>query len=691
MRKDRRGFGAWITRHRKSILVVATLLLIPAYFGMISTGINYEMLSYLPEDLESVQGNEIMAEEFGSAANAMLVIDDYNESSVIKLKKSILDIKSVEEVFWVDDITDMKIPIEMLPDSFKDILFQDQSTLLLIKFSEGSSHPKTHEALTDIRELLDETMYLSGTSAILKDTKELADAQTNIYIGLAILLAILVLIASLESSVVPFIILISIGYAVLYNFGTNRLFGEISYITKSLAGVLQLGVTLDYSIFLYHRYEEELRTQKKDEAMAIAIESTASSVIGSSLTTIAGFLAIGAMELGIGKDIGFVMAKGVLFGVISVLTVLPSLILVFDKLIHKFSHKTILPSFEKLSGFVIKHSKGLLITALVLFVPAYYGQANNDVYYNLDESLPKDMESVVALNKLKDEFNMTTTHIALVSKDVDMNHLIEDIEHVTGVVNTINYHKWIGPMIPSEFIPDMVKDTFDTNDYQRILINSEYKAATDEENRQIDEINSILKEYDNDSLLTGEGVLTKDLIEIADHDFKSVNTLSFIAVFLIIAVVFKSVSIPFLLILSIMLAIFINMSLPFYFNKSIPFIAGIVIGSIQLGATVDYAILLTTRFREERHNGHEVNLAMEIALRESARSIVSSGMAFFASTIGVALISEMELVKSLSGMIAKGALISTIIILLILPGILIISEKMISKTTKGWKTNEESI
>ena len=691
MRKDRRGFGAWITRHRKSILVVATLLLIPAYFGMISTGINYEMLSYLPDDLESVQGNEIMAEEFGSAANAMLVIDDYNESDVIKLKKSILDVDSVEEVFWVDDITDMKIPIEILPDSFKDILFQDQSTLLLIKFSEGSSHPKTHEALTDIRELLDETMYLSGTSAILKDTKELADSQTNIYIGLAILLATLVLIASLESSAVPFIILISIGYAVLYNFGTNRLFGEISYITKSLAGVLQLGVTLDYSIFLYHRYEEELRTNEKDEAMAIAIESTASSVIGSSLTTIAGFLAIGAMELGIGKDIGFVMAKGVLFGVISVLTVLPSLILVFDNLIHKFSHKTILPSFEKLSGFVIKHSKGLLITALVLFVPAYYGQANNDVYYNLDESLPKDMESVVALNKLKDEFNMTTTHIALVSKDVDMNHLIEDIEHVTGVVNTINYHKWIGPMIPSEFIPDTVKDTFDTNDYQRILINSEYKAATDEENRQIDDINSILKDYDKNSLLTGEGVLTKDLIEIADHDFKSVNTLSFIAVFLIIAVVFKSVSIPFLLILSIMLAIFINMSLPFYFNKSIPFIAGIVIGSIQLGATVDYAILLTTRFREERQNGHEVNLAMEIALRESARSIVSSGMAFFASTIGVALISEMELVKSLSGMIAKGALISTVIILLILPGILIISEKIISKTTKGWKTNEESI
>lgn len=681
-------FGKFIAKHRKMILIIGTLLLLPSYYGFKTTGINYDMLSYLPEELESVIGQNIMSEEFGKSSTGMLVIDDMVPKRVVSLKKEIEEIKGVDSVLWLDDAIDITVPYEYLPKSIQEVMIQDDSTLLLLKYEESSSDPLTHQAIGEIRDLLDEKSYLSGMATVLKDTKELADEQTPIYIGLAVVLATLVLLLSLESSLVPFIILISIGYAVLYNFGTNKIFGEISYVTQSLAGVLQLGVTLDYSIFLYHRYEEELLNyEDKDEAMAIAIDSTASSIIGSSLTTVAGFLAIGAMELSIGKDIGFVMAKGVVFGVISVLTILPSLILVFDKWIHKFRHKTVLPDFKHLSNFVSKHSKALLITALLVLVPSYYGQANNDVYYNLDESLPQDMDSIVAFKKLKDEFNMTTTHMAVIPSDVDsvkMHDLIVDVENLEGIENVLNYQKWIGPLFPEDFVPSAIKDAFENENYQRLLINSEYKAATDEANQQVKQIDKIIKQYDEESLLTGEAVLTKDLIDIADRDFDRVNTFSLVAVFIIIMLVFKSISIPVLLITAIMLAIFINMSIPYYTNQSIPFIAGIVIGSIQLGATVDYAILLTTRFKEELQNGHKKDIAMKISIAESAKSITTSGMAFFASTVGVEIVSEMELVKSLSGMIAKGALISTVVILLVLPGMLLIFESIISKTTLSW-------
>ena len=544
--------------------------------------------------------------------------------------------------------------------------------------------------------MLDDHSFLSGMSALLKDTKELADSQTPIYVGLAVLLATLVLGMTLESTVIPFIILLSIGYAIAYNFGTNLIFGQISYITKSLAAVLQLGVTLDYSIFLLHRYEEELRKNSdKEQAMGSAIASTASSIVGSSLTTVAGFLAIGAMNLTIGKDIGFVMAKGVILGVLSVLTVLPSLILVFDGPIHKWRHRTILPEFDHLSKLVTKHAKVFVVLGVLLFVPAYYGQNNNDVYYNLDESLPKDMTSMVALTKLKDDYNMQTTHFAVVPKtvpDFEITRMISEIEQLDGIENVISYQKYVGPTIPEAFLPEKVVDIFEKGDYKRLIINSSYKSATDEENHQIEAISSIMKQYDEGALLTGEGVLTKDLIDIADEDFARVNTLSFAAVFVIIAIVFMSISIPVLLIAAIMLAIFINMSVPFFTGTPIPFIAGIVIGSIQLGATVDYAILLTTRFKEECANGIEKHEAMQIAVKESAKSITTSGLAFFGSTIGVAVISEMELVSSLSGMIARGALISTLVILFILPGILLACEGIISKTTRGWnKSNKGDV
>lgn len=594
----------------------------------------------------------------------------------------------MENVIWVDDFLDISIPKETLPEELKEMFYRENSTLLMIKYSEDSSSPITQQAIVDIRKVLDKQSFLAGMSAVLKDTKDLADKQTPIYVLLAVVLATIILMLTLESTIVPFIILISIAYAILYNFGTNILFGDISYITESLAAVLQLGVTLDYSIFLLHRYEEELEEfEDKEEAMGHAIAKTASSIVGSSMTTIAGFLAIAFMELTIGKDIGFVMAKGVVFGVISVLTILPAFILAFDKLIRRFNHGTILPEFNGLAKLVTKHYRLFILIGILIFIPAFYGQRNNDVYYNLDESLPDDMDSIVAFRKLKDEYNMMTTHMVILSKDVpnyEIKEMIGEIEDLDGIENVLSYQKLIGPRIPENFIPQAIKDRFEQGEYKQIIINSKYKAATDEENTQIEKIQEIVKKYDKEGIVTGEGVLTKDLIGIADEDFKRVNIISIGAVFAIILLVFTSLSIPIFLILAILLAIFINMSVPYYLGNSIPFIAGIVIGSIQLGATVDYAILLTTRFREEIKNGHEKFKAMEITIKESSKSIITSGLAFFGSTIGVAIVSDMELVKSLSTMIARGALISTGVILFILPGVLIAGEGLIHSTTKDW-------
>lgn len=683
------GFGHLISKHRRIVLLLAALLLLPAIYGTITTKINYDILTYLPEDLESVKGQNILGEVFNDSATGMLVIEGMEDRDILRTKEKVGEVSGVDNVTWIDDLVDISVPNEMLPDSIREVFFSENSTLLMVNFHGDTSDPDTHRAIEDIRLVLGKESFLSGMATILRDTRNLADKQTPIYVGLAVVLATIVLALALESTVVPFVIMLSIGFAVLYNFGTNSLFGEISYVTKSLAAVLQLGVTLDYSIFLLHRYEEESgKYDNKEEAMAHAIANTASSIVGSSLTTIAGFLAIAAMELTIGKDIGFVMAKGVVFGVISVLTVLPALILSFDKLIKRFSHGTLLPEFNSLAKLVTKHYRIFILVGLLIFIPAFYGQANNDIYYNLDESLPKDMESVIALNKLKDDFNMMTTHMLVLSGDVPsyrVKEMIREIEELDGIENVLSYQTFLGSRIPEDFIPDEIKSRFEKGDYKQLLINSGYKAAMDEGNRQIEEIQKIVKKYDPDSFLTGEGVLTKDLIDIADTDFKRVNTFSNIAVFAIILLVFTSISIPVLLILAITLAIFINMAVPFYTGESIPFIASIVIGSIQLGATVDYAILLTTRFREEIQNGYDKFTAMEISVRESSKSIVTSGLAFFASTVGVALVSEMELVKSLSGMIAKGALISTAVILFILPGILLAGEGIIKVTSINWK------
>ncbi len=687
-------FGEFIAKHRKLVLLIATLLLLPALYGKIMTVINYDILTYLPEDVDSVKGQKIQIDVFNGKASGMLVVENMENKDIVKLKEKIKEVDGVDSVTWVDDIMDISIPETMIPKDLHDLFYSEKSTLLFIGFSEDTASQVTQDAIGEIRGLLDERAFLSGVAAILKDTKELAGGQTNTYILLAVTLAIIVLALTLESTVLPFVILISIGYAVMYNAGTNILLGEISYITNSLAAVLQLGVTLDYSIFLIHRYTEELeREEDKEVAMAVAISKTASSIIGSSLTTIAGFLAIAFMELKIGKDIGLVMAKGVGLGVVSVLTVLPSLILIFDKLITRFHHKTLLPEFNHLSNFVTKHYKVLIVVGIISLVPAVYGDKNNRIYYNLDESLPEDLDSVVSLNKLKEDFNMTTTHMVLLSNKVEnyeIEELISDMERVPGVTNAMSYQKLIGPSVPASFLPDPVKDLFEKGDYRKIIVNSEYRSATDEQNHQIDQLNTLVKKYDKNAMITGEGALTKDLIGIADRDFARVNTISNIAVFVIIALVFKSISIPFILIILIRLAILINMAVPFYTGKSIPFISSIVVGSIQLGATVDYAILMTTRFKEEINNGLEKFDAMEVTVKEAAKSIVISGLAFFGSTVGVAIVSDIEITKSLSGMIAKGALISTIVILLVLPGVLLACEHIISMTTKGWKKKDEA-
>ncbi|WP_341479461.1 efflux RND transporter permease subunit [Clostridium algidicarnis] len=687
-------FGEFIAKHRNIVLIVAVLLSIISVFGMVNTKINYDVLTYLPQELDSMKGQNILDDTFASASLSMLIMDDAEPKEVSRIKEKIQTIEGVDSVLWIDDALDISIPKEILPDDVKKALYSGDSTMMVIKYKEGSSSEVTQNAITDIRKVMDEKSFLSGVSAIVKDTKDLSDKQTPIYVLIAVILSTIVLALTMESVIIPFIFLASIGFAILYNFGSNIFLGEVSYITKALAAVLQLGVTMDYSIFLLHRYEEEkLKIEDKEEAMAEAIANTITAISGSSLTTIAGFLALCVMELALGKDIGIVMAKGVLLGVICTVTILPALVLYFDKAIHRFQHKTILPEFTKVSNYVTEHYKIFVAIFVIAFIPAIYGANNAKVYYNLDESLPKDMESVVALNKLKEDYNMTTTHMIVVKDDLPQykkKEMADRIEKVDGIEKVLSYDKLVGGSIPESFVPEDIKSNFKKDGYNLIVANSIYKAAQDEENAQVDEIINIAKEYDEDAMVSGEGPLTKDLIRIAESDFKRVNVVSILAIFAIIFGVFLSFSLPLILVLSIELAIFINLGIPYYTGTALPFISNIVIGTIQLGATVDYAILLTSRFKEEMQNGYDKIEAMKISVQGSAKSIVTSALTFFAATAGVALISDMELIKSLCFLMARGALISMVVIIFILPSILIVSEKFIGLTTKGWKQKKKS-
>lgn len=684
-----------IAKHSKLILLLAVILVVPAAFGYFKTDVNYDILSYLPEETSTMQAEKILQDEFGCGSIAMLIVEDMPDKDVAKVKEKVAKLDGVKKALWVDDFVDLSVPKEILPKDMTDLLYNgDKSTMIIVMLKEGTATLTTQNTVQKIRNIVGAQGFLSGMSGIIKDTKDCADGEMPLYIIIAGILTLIVLLLTMESTVVPFVFLLSISLAIIYNFGSNIILGEISYITKALAAVLQLGVTMDYSIFLLHRYDEELgKNSDRIEAMSNAIQNTFVSIIGSSTTTVAGFLALCTMDLSLGMDMGIVMAKGVIIGVLCTVTILPSLILIFDKPIHKYKHKTILPAFEKTSKFVVKHYKKLAVLFVIIFIPAFIGNNNAKVYYNLDESLPDDFPSIVATNKMKDDYHMESTDFILVSDKLDSNDvtsMIKELEEIDGVNSVIGLEKYIGPAIDQEMIPDEILSELKAGGYEEILLNSKYRAASDECNAQLTEVEHIVHKYDPDGLVGGEAPLTKDLIRIADTDFKKVSAASIIAIFLIIAIVFKSISLPVILVAAIECAIFANLGIPYYTGKIEPFIASIVLGTIQLGATVDYAILLTSRFKEELGYNDNKFEAMQAAIKHSGGSIMTSALSFFSATIGVGVISQLELIGSLCSLMSRGAIISMFMIIFILPGLLLVFEPVIRKTSKGFEPDKKS-
>lgn len=683
------GFGKAITKNRKLILVVSILLLIPSVLGMIGTRINYDVLCYLPDDIETMKGQEILLDEFGKGGFSMVVTENLEKKDVAKLKQKIENVDHVDSVIWYDSIADLSVPYDILPDGVYDKFNYGDSTVIAVFFDTGTSADETIEAVNEIRSIGKDQCYVSGMSAFVADLKQLTEKEEPLYVAIAVLLACIVLAIFLDSWIIPFIFIAGIGMSILYNLGTNFFLGEISYITKALSAVLQLGVTMDYSIFLWHSYEEELtKYSDSEEAMSRAIANTLTSVSGSSITTIAGFLALCFMTFTLGKDLGIVMAKGVLLGVIGCVTILPSLILSFEKLINKTRHNGILPKFDKLTDFVIDKSKVFAAVFLIVLIPAVYGYTHTDVYYNLDKSVPQTLPFKVANEKLEEKFGMSTTHMLLVDANIDKNDLkrmLNEIEDVDGVGSALGVESVTGPTVPLEIIPNEVKKELISDNYQLMVINSKYKVASDEMAKQIDSLNSIVKKYDKKAMLIGEAPCTNDLISITDKDFKVVNFISILAIFVIIALVFKSISLPVILISVIEFAIFINLGIPYYTGTVLPFIASICISTIQLGATVDYAILMTTRYQRERSSGKSKKEAIKIAHQTSMSSVFVSAFGFFSATFGVGLYSKIDIISSLCGLMARGAIISLLVVMFILPAAFMIFDGLIIRTSKGFK------
>ena len=675
-----------IAQSRMLILVIAFLLLIPSVLGYLKTDVNYDILGYLPDELDTRIAQSILKDDFDCGSLGMLIVENMEDKEVSKLKEEVKKVEGVNDVIWIDDAIDLSVPKEILPEDIRDIFYSENSTLMIIKFAGTDASTETEKALSDVRKIAGKQAFLSGVAGVIKDTKDLANKETPIYVLIAVILSIIILSITMESYVIPIVFLSSIGIAIIYNMGSNVIFENISYVTKALSAVLQLGVTMDYSIFLLHRYDEERESREnKVEAMANAIEATIESVVGSALTTVAGFLALCVMDLALGKDIGLVMAKGVVIGVICTITILPALVLTFDKVIHKYKHKNILPTFQKSSSFIIKHHKVIVLISLLILIPAAIGKEKVSVYYNLDESLPDNLPSIVANDKLKNEFNMVSTNIILVRDDLDrykVKEMVKELNNVDGVTMAAALESVLGSRIPENFLPNELLEQVKKGGYEGIIVNSKYKSATNEVAVQLDEINEIVKKYDPEGLVGGEAPLTNDLVTIADSDFKKVSIFSIVAIFLIIMVIFKSISVPVLLVLAIELAIFINLGIPYYTGTTIPFISSIVIGTIQLGATVDYAILLTSRFKEELSNTNDKKEAMIKALQSSSRSIITSALTFFGATAGVGIISELEMISSLCVLMARGAIISMLVILFVLPGVLLMFEGIIVKTSK---------
>ena len=679
--------GKKIVKFRVPILILSIILLIPAVWGYVNTRINYDVLTYLPEDIETMQGQEIMTNDFGIGAFSMLMVDGMEDKDIVKLKEKVEKVDGVANVLWYDSLADISVPQSMLPSKLYDEYNTEDGPMMAVFFSGGTSSDETMKAVTEIRKITGKQCFLSGMSAIVEDTKELAEKETPLYVLIAVALSALVLAITMESIFVPVLFLLSIGIAIVYNLGTNVFFGEISYITKALAAVLQLGVTMDYSIFLMHSYQEQQVRYNgdKERAMAHAISQTFSSVIGSSVTTVAGFIALCFMSFTLGKDIGIVMAKGVIFGVLVCVTVLPSMILCCDKLIEKTKHKPLLPDIGRISDKVTKRYVIYVVAFVILLFPAIYGNNHTGVYYNLDESLPKDLPSVIANTKLKEDYNMNTTHMILVDSSVagsDVKKMSQEIEKVDGVKWVLGLDNLVGSGVPADMLPESVTGMLKNDKYQLLMVNSTYKVATDKVNKQIEQIDKIMDKYDKGAMLVGEGPLTKDLINITDTDFKRVSAVSIGIVFVIILLLFKSITLPVILVGVIEFAIFVNMGIPFYTGTKLPFVASIVIGTIQLGATVDYAILMTTRYLRERRRGAGKFDAITTAHKFSAQSIIVSALSFFAATIGVGLYSNIDMISSLCILMARGALISMAVVVFILPSLFMVFDKIIIRTSK---------
>lgn len=687
-------FSQWLVKHKAIVLVLGVLLIIPCAIGFINTRVNYDILSYLPKDIDTMKGQDILKEEFGQGGFSFVMVDGMTDKEVAETADKLAEVDHVSKVICYQSLTDLNVPKEVLPQKVYDMFNKGDTTMMAVLFDDTTSADVTLEAIDKMRDITSEQCFISGMSAITTDMKHLSDSESIIYSVIAVILVSIVLIFAMDSFLIPVFFMLSIGLAIVWNLGTNFMMGEISFITQALALVLQLGVTMDYSIFLYHSYKEQLRYYPDDhnEAMAHAITATISSVVGGSTTTIAGFLAMCFMSFTLGLDLGIVMSKGVVCGVIACVTVLPAMILMFDKAIEKTSHKDLMPSFSKTSNFISKHSWIFITMALVLLIPAYYGYKNYNVYYKLDSTLPSDLQSVVANSKLQEEFNMNSTHILMADASLDAKqarNMIDEMNDVDGVQYAVGFNSLVGSAIPEEVIPDSVKEVLKGDEYQLVLIGSEYEVATDEVNDQVAELNDIAAKYDDKAMLIGEAPATKDLITITDHDFQVVSILSIAAVFLIILVSFKSISLPIILVSVIELAIMINLGIAYFTNTNLPFIASVVIGTIQLGATVDYAILMTTRYRTERYSGKDKKEAVGIALNTSIKSIVTSALGFFAATVGVAVYSKIGLISSLCMLLARGALISMVIVATVLPSLLLLLDKIICKTSVGFIPKEK--
>ncbi len=687
--------GKSVVKFRAVILIISLALLVPSVLGMIFTRVNYDMLNYLPDSLDTVKGQEYMLEDFNKGAFSFLIFENADDKTMREASEKIKKVDHVATVLNYSDIADDSIPKELLPDKIYDVFNSGDSTLMAVFFDTSSSSDETMDAITKIRGIAGESCLVSGISAMVTDLRDLCEAEETIYVAIAVVLAVVAMMLFMDNWIIPFVFLASIGMAILMNLGSNYFLGEISYITKALSAVLQLAVTMDYSIFLWHSYGEQKKLcSDNKEAMAVAIKETVTSVVGSSITTIAGFIALCFMTFTLGRDLGIVMAKGVLLGVIGCVTILPSMILVLDKPLSKTMHRSLIPHPKKLAGGLVKIFPVFIILFGALAVPAYYGysQTNNEVYYDISKSLPRDMANVVANTKLKDEFNMSNTHMVLVNSKLsskDVRNLTEEMKNVDGIKFALGLESVVGPMVPEELVPESVEKVFKSDRWEMLILSSEYTTASEEMGRQVSQLNEIIKKYDKNGLLVGEAACTNDLINITSVDFATVNAISIAAIFIIIMIVEKSITLPVILVAVIELAIFINLGIPHFMGESLPFIAPICISTIQLGATVDYAILMTTRYKKERSLGNDKRTAVVTALETSIPSIVVSAMGLFAATVGVAVYSDVDMIGSLCALMARGAIISMFSVILFLPAMFMLFDKVISVTTLGFRPKKK--